>query len=141
MSVDIWKFVQDNIYLVLIAILSGGMLLWPMLRRGGSGPLVSTLEATQLMNQKDAVVIDIRNAEEFAKGHILNARNVPEAQIESQAQGLLKNKQKSLIVYCEQGRDAGSVTNKLRGLGYENAVSLSGGLAAWRQAGLPVVND
>lgn len=139
MNVDVWKFLQDNIYLVLIAVLSGGMLLWPLLRRGGMGPMVNTLEATLLINQKDAVLIDVRDAAEFAKGHILNARNVPPNDIESQVQGLVKNKQKSLIVYCETGRQSGAATAKLRGLGYENAVSLGGGLAAWRQAGLPVV--
>lgn len=139
MNVDIWKFIQDNIYLVLIGVLSGGMLLWPMIRRGGNGPLVNTLEATLLINQKDAILIDMRDAADFAKGHILNARNVPLSQIDAHAESIAKNKQKSLIVYCDTGRQAGSVTAKLRDLGYENAVSLSGGLAAWRQAGLPVV--
>ena len=139
MNVDVLKFLQDNIYLVLIAVLSGGMLLWPMIRRGGAGPLVTTLEATLLINQKDAVLIDIRDVSDFSKGHILNARNVPLAQIDTQAEGLVKNKQKSLIVYCDAGRQASAVTAKLRGMGYENAVSLSGGMAAWRQAGLPVV--
>jgi len=138
MSVDVWKFIQDNIYLVAIALLSGGMLLWPMMRRGGAGPSVSTLEATQLINQKDAVLIDIRDAAEFGKGHILNARNVPLPQTDAQVENLVKNKQKSLIVYCESGRRSPSVTARLRRGGYENAVSLDGGLAAWRQAGLPV---
>ncbi|OFZ99308.1 MAG: hypothetical protein A3H35_03380 [Betaproteobacteria bacterium RIFCSPLOWO2_02_FULL_62_17] len=138
MSVDVWKFIQDNIYLVAIAVLSGGMLLWPMMRRGGAGPSVSTLEATQLINHKDAVLIDIRDAAEFGKGHILNARSVPLPQTDAQVDNLVKNKQKSLIVYCESGRQAPSVTARLRRGGYENAVSLSGGLAAWRQAGLPV---
>ncbi len=141
MSVDVWKFIQDNIYLVAIAVLSGGMLIWPILRRGGAGPSVSTLEATLLINQKDAVLIDIRDAAEFGKGHILNARNVPLAQADAQVENLFKNKQKSLIVYCESGRQAPSVTAKLRHGGYGNAVSLNGGLAAWRQAGLPVVTE
>ena len=139
MNVDIWKFLLDNIYLVLIALLSGGMLLWPLLRQGGSGPQVNTLEATLLINQKDAILIDIRDAAEFAKGHIVNARNVAAGEIEAQMAGLVKNKQKSLIVYCETGRQSGSATAKLRELGFANAVSLGGGVAAWKQAGLPVV--
>lgn len=138
MNVDVWKFVQDNVYLVAIALLSGGMLVWPTLRRGGSGPSVTTLEATLLINQKDAILIDIRDAAEFGKGRILNARNVPMAQVESQTENLAKNKQKSIIVYCETGSRSPSVATKLRQSGYENAVSLEGGLAAWRQAGLPV---
>jgi rhodanese-related sulfurtransferase len=141
MSVDIWKFLQDNIYLVAIAVLSGGMLVWPSMRRGGGGPSVSTLEATLLINQKDAVLIDVRDAAEFAKGHILNARNVPLAQAETQVETLVKNKQKSLIVYCESGRRSPSFAATLRRGGYENAVSLEGGLAAWRQAGLPVAAE
>ena len=139
MNIDIWKFLLDNIYLVLIAVLSGGMLLWPLLSQGGTGPQVNTLDATLLINQKDSILIDIRDSADFAKGHIMNARNIPAGQIEAQAEGLAKNKQKPLIVYCETGRQSGSVTGKLRDLGYANAVSLGGGLAAWRQAGLPVV--
>ena len=141
MNVDVWKFLQDNIYLVAIAALSGGMLVWPMLRRGGGGPAVTTLEATLLINQKDALLLDLRDAAEFAQGHILNARNVPSDQIDAQLEKLAKNKQKSLIVYCESGRRSPAVTAKLRSGGYENAVSLDGGLAAWRQAGLPVTVD
>ncbi len=141
MNRDIWKFLQDNVYLVAIAVLSGGMLVWPSMRRGGGGPSVSTLEATQLINQKDAVLIDVRDAAEFAKGHMLNARNVPLAQADAQVETLVKNKQKSLIVYCESGRQSPSFVAKLRRAGYENAVSLDGGLAAWRQAGLPVAAE
>jgi len=141
MSVDVWKFVQDNIYLVAIAALSGGMLVWPTMRRGGAGPSASTLEATLLINQKDAVLIDIRDPAEFAKGHILNARNVPLEQTDAQVEKLIKNKQKPLIVYCESGRRSPAVAAKLLRNGYENAVSLDGGLAAWRQAGLPVAAD
>ena len=137
MSVDVAKFIQDNIYLIVIALISGGMLIWPMMRgRGGSE--VGTLEAIQLINQKDAVVVDIRDTAEFAKGHILNARSVPLASLDSESEGIVKNKQKPIIVYCEAGRQAGSAVKKLRVKGFENAVSLSGGIAAWRQAGLPV---
>ena len=70
MNVDVWKFLQDNIYLVLIAVLSGGMLLWPLLRRGGMGPMVNTLEATLLINQKDAVLIDVRDAADVPPGAV-----------------------------------------------------------------------
>ena len=142
MNVDTWKFVQDNIYLVAIAVLSGGMLIWPLLRSGGmGGASVSTLEATLLLNQKDAMLIDVRDAAEYGRGHILNARNVPLAQIEAQAASLAKNKQKPLVLYCESGRQAGAATARLRRDGYENAVTLTGGLASWRQAGLPTTTE
>jgi len=140
MTVDVWKFVQDNIYLVAIAVISGGMLIWPLLRRDGGASAVGTLEATLLINQKDALLIDVRDAAEFAKGHVLNARNMPVSQIDAQIESIAKNKQKSVLVYCETGRHSASVTAKLRAAGYENAVSLGGGLGAWRQAGLPLTS-
>jgi len=70
-------FVVKNIFLVMLAAVSGGMLLWPLLRKGAGGPWVSTLEATQLINRSDALVVDLRSAEEYAKGHILGAKSVP----------------------------------------------------------------
>ena len=54
------KFVIDNIFLIAVAIVSGAMLVWPMARRGAGGPSVNTLEATQLINRQDAVVLDVR---------------------------------------------------------------------------------
>ena len=52
------KFITENIFLIAIAFVSGAMLVWPLVRRGAGGPSVGTLEATMLINQKDAVVID-----------------------------------------------------------------------------------
>ena len=140
MTPDIAKFLIDNIYLVVIALISGGMLLWPLLRQGGSGE-VGTLQATMLINQKDAWLFDLRDAGDYAKGHILNARSLPLAQLDGKVDSLAKNKEKNLIVYCETGRVAGTAVAKLRKAGYVNAVGLSGGIAAWRQAGLPVAAD
>src|SRR6185369_10338293 len=65
------EFITKNIFLIVIAAVSGGMLLWPLLRKGTGGPWVNTLQATQLMNRDDALVVDLRPADEFAKGHIL----------------------------------------------------------------------
>ena len=102
---------------------------------------MSTLEATLLINQKDALLLDVREAAEFGKGHILNARNVPLGELDAQLEKLAKNKQKSLVVYCESGRRSAQATARLRAAGYENAVNLDGGLASWKQAGLPVTTD
>jgi hypothetical protein len=54
------EFILKNWALVAIAAVSGGMLLWPLLRAGSGGPWVNTLQATQLMNREDALVIDLR---------------------------------------------------------------------------------
>lgn len=138
MAVDIWKFAQDNAFLIAIAAVSGGMLLWPTVRRGAGGPAVDTLKATQLINREDAVLLDVRESSEFAKGHILNARNVPLQQIEQRLRDLEKFKKKPLIVHCETGNRSGGAVAVLRRNGFEQVYNLSGGLAAWRQAGLPI---
>ena len=74
---DVMKFVSDNMVLIALAAVSGGMLVWPMLRGGSGGSSVDTLGATLLMNQQNALVLDVREEAEFAAGHIVNARNVP----------------------------------------------------------------
>ena len=132
------EFISKNIFLVMIAAISGGMLLWPLLRKGAGGPWVNTLQATQLMNREDAVVVDLRPAADFAKGHILGARSIPLADLEKRAAELDKYKAKPVIVYCNAGNSSGASVALLRRNGFANVVNLAGGYAAWQQAGLPV---
>jgi rhodanese-related sulfurtransferase len=131
-------FIVKNWALVALAVVSGGMLLWPLLRRGAGGPWVSTLQATQLMNRDDALVIDVRPAAEYAKGHILGARNIPGPELARRAAELDKLKAKPVIVYCNAGNTSGGAVALLRRNGFGNVVNLAGGFAAWQQAGLPV---
>lgn len=130
------SFLLENIVIIAIAVVSGGMLLWPMLGRVRGGQGVDTLTATQMVNQQHAVFVDIRSAEDYAKGHIAQARSVPLDQIDARAQSLPKNK--PLIVVCATGRSAGGAVSSLKAKGLENVVALSGGMQAWHQAGLPV---
>ena len=131
------KFLTENIFLIAIAFVSGAMLVWPLVRRGAAGASVGTLEATMLINQKDAVVIDVREAGEFAQTHILNSRNVPLGEIEARIKELERFKDKPVIVSCATGNRSGSAASVLRKHGFTNVVNLAGGVAAWQQAGLP----
>jgi rhodanese-related sulfurtransferase len=132
------EFILKNWALVAIAAVSGGMLLWPLLRVGSGGPWVNTLQATQLMNREDALVIDLRPAAEFAKGHILGAKNLPLAELEKRAFELDKHKSKPVILHCADGNRSGNGAALLRKNGFASVVNLTGGFAAWQQAGLPV---
>jgi len=132
------EFISKNIFLVMIAAISGGMLLWPLLRKGAGGPWVTTLQATQLMNREDAIVVDLRPAAEFSNGHILGARSIPLADLDKRAGELEKHKAKPVIVHCGDGNRAGAGVALLRKNGFGNVVNLTGGYAAWQQAGLPV---
>jgi len=131
-------FIINNIFLVAIAVVSGAMLLYPMLRSGTGGPRVDTTEATRLINREDAMVIDVREPAEFANGRILGARNVPLSQLEARAADLQKHKSKPIIVSCETGNRSGTAVSVLKAKGFERAVNLAGGFVAWKQAGLPV---
>jgi rhodanese-related sulfurtransferase len=138
MKTDLLKFALDNIYLIAVALVSGGMLLWPVLRRGPGGASVNTLEATQLINRQDALVLDVRTAEEFHKGRILNSRNIPLPQLDARLADIARYKEKPVIVACESGNRSGAAAAVLRKQGFAQVFSLSGGIAAWQQAGLPV---
>jgi rhodanese-related sulfurtransferase len=134
------KFVQNNLLMFAVAATSGAMLLWPLLRRAGGGPAVNTAQATQLINREDALVVDVREPADFGAGHILGAKNVPLARLEAGdvPNDVAKRKQKPVILYCERGDAAPKAAAALRKQGFEKAVTLSGGIAGWRQAGLPV---
>ena len=129
---------MDNIFLVAVALVSGAMLVWPLLRRGAGGPSVNTLEATQLINRQDALLLDVREQAEFAQSRILNARGLPLSQLEARLGDIEKFKDKPVIVYCATGSRSASAAATLRKHGFSNVLNLSGGFAAWQQAGLPV---
>src|SRR5262249_50761496 len=131
------EFIQKNLLLVVVAVVSGAMLLWPLVRRSSGGPWVSPTEATHLVNREGALVGDVRDVGEYSAGHILGARHVPLAELESSGD-LAKRKEKAIIVYCDGGERSGRALALLRKLGFTRVVNLSGGLGAWQQAGLPV---
>ena len=129
-------FLIDNWYLILAALVSGGMLAWPAITRG-SGAKVTTAEAVKLINRERAVLIDVSDAAEFAAGHAAGAKNVPLATLEK-ATALPKNKAVPVVVLCRNGARASRGVAILKRLGYEKATALAGGLTAWREANLPI---
>src|SRR5215470_19829856 len=102
-EVNLLKFVTEHIFLVALAAVSGGMLVWPAIRRGAGGSSISTLQATLLINQQNALVLDVRDATEYEKGHVLNARHVALADLPERSAEMEKHKAKPVIVVCESG--------------------------------------
>jgi rhodanese-related sulfurtransferase len=131
------EFIRNNILLIVVALVSGAMLMWPLLRRTTGGPWVNTAQATHLINREDALVLDVREPGEYGAGHILGARNVPLSRL-GEAAELGKRKDRPLILYCESGDRSGKATAVLKKQGFTRVVNLSGGIGAWQQAGLPV---
>jgi rhodanese-related sulfurtransferase len=137
-EVNLFKFVSENILLIAVAFVSGGMLIWPAVRRSTAGPSISTLQATLLINQKNAVVLDVRDATEYASGHVISSRNIPLGELDARAAELEKYKAKPVIVICDTGNRSGKAAAALRRLGVKEVFNLSGGIGAWRQSGLPL---
>ncbi|MGZ5092062.1 MAG: rhodanese-like domain-containing protein [Burkholderiales bacterium] len=128
-----------NIVLLGAVLVSGGMLLWPFIARlMRPGQEVGPTEAVQLINRRDAIVLDIRDAAEYKSGHITNARHVPESELDSRAKELEKMKSRPIIVSCARGNRSANVAARLRKLGFDEVVSLRGGLAAWQTANMPL---
>ena len=130
-------FIRNNLLLFVVAFASGAMLLWPLVRRGTGGPWVSAAQATQLINREDAQVLDVRDPGEYGAGHILGAKNLPLARLDSAGE-VAKKKDATLIVCCDTGDRSGKAVAALKKQGYGKVANLSGGLSAWKQAGLPV---
>ena len=132
------EFVRNNLLLFAVALVSGAMLLWPYIRRGTGGPWLNPQEATHLINREDAVVIDVREPGEYSSGHVLGAKNVPLARVAAIGAELARRKEKPVIVYCDGGERSAKAAAALKKQGFTRVASLSGGLNAWQQAGLPV---
>jgi len=133
------KFLVDNWVLILIALSSGGMLFWPMLRGAGQGSL-SVQGAVQLINREKGVLVDVRDPQEYAAGHPVGARNLPLEQFEAKLPGAVKNKGVPLLLICAGGNRASRAVAIAKKLGYEKAQAVAGGLKAWKEANLPVEN-
>ncbi|MDM0000370.1 rhodanese-like domain-containing protein [Variovorax sp. J22P240] len=131
------KFIIDNWMLILIALSSGGMLAWPMVRGANAGSLTAQ-GAVQLINRERAVVVDVREPEEFASGHVTGAKNVPLNQLEQKLAATVKNKSLPLLLVCATGARAQRAVATAKKLGYEQAQAVAGGLKSWKDANLPV---
>ncbi len=127
---------QNNIIILIIAVVSGTMLVLQTVRKGGRGASVTVQDAVQLATRAHGVFIDIRSPEQFKTGSIAQARNIPNDELEAKLASLPKNK--PIILVCDSGQKTGAAANKLRKLGYEGAVSMTGGLRGWAQAGFPL---
>jgi rhodanese-related sulfurtransferase len=133
------KFIFDNttnIFLLILALSSGAALLFLSLQSRGAK--ASPLEATQMMNQGKSLILDVRSSDQFAQGHLRDAKNIALADLSTRLNELNKFKAQAVIVVCGNGNLSARATTILQAAGFERAVRLDGGLAAWQAAGLPI---
>lgn len=133
------KFIQDNLLLIGLIVVSGAMLLWPVIGRMFFGrKQVDAQEAVMKMNHENALVVDVREDKEVALGRIPNARHIPLGQLKNRLGELEKFKAKPVIVACRSGHRSAGACGILTQNGFADVYNLSGGMIAWEQANLPV---
>jgi rhodanese-related sulfurtransferase len=130
------KFILDNLMYISMFIISGGMLLWPILQRQRMGEIVNTQAAINLMNHENALLLDIRDTDAFARGHVAQAKNIPDTTLETRAAEYTKHN--CIIIMDADGSTAGKTATNLRKTGIARVLVLEGGYAAWLAAKLPV---
>jgi len=131
------EFINQNILLVGLVAVSGLSLLWPLLARP-AGNSVNPAEATLLINREDAYILDVREADEFAAGHLPEAKNIPAGKLAERIGELENYRDKPIIVCCASGLRSNKACGELKKHGFEKTHNLAGGVDAWVGAGYPV---
>jgi len=131
------EFINQNILLVSIVLISASGLIWPLFGRSGANEL-SPAAATLMINRQDAQILDVREADEFASGHLPDARNIPLSKLAERAGELEKLKDKPIIVCCASGVRSGKGCGELAKLGFSQVYNIAGGVDAWVGAGYPI---
>jgi len=133
------EFAANHTLLVTALLFSFFLLIFTELRRQAGGMTnVEPQAAVKLINA-DALVLDVRSADSFALGHIVNAKNIPFDELEANKDKIEKYKSRPIIAVCNAGVTSTKVVNSLRKSGAENVYGLKGGITAWTQANLPLV--
>ena len=133
------EFILHHPYLFLALIGLLTTLIGSELRRRLLGlKEVSPLEATQLLNHEDAVLLDVREPQEYQDGHLPNSIRIPLGTLRDKVTSLEKHRERPIIVVCRSGNRSAQAVHLLKQQGYQTVYNLSGGLHAWRNANLPV---
>jgi rhodanese-related sulfurtransferase len=137
----LFEFIGHHPYLASAAVLVAAVVAFYEIReRIQAFAALSAMQAVRLMNQ-GALVIDLRGKELYDAGHISDARNVPVAQLEAQAESLKKWRDKNVITYCDSGVNGATGARTLMKLGFTKVFNLQGGLNAWVKDNLPLAKS
>jgi rhodanese-related sulfurtransferase len=133
------EFAGNHTLLVVALLASFFIAIFYELRRKANG--LVNIEATDVVKlvNNDALVLDLRSAETYGRGHIVNARNLGADDVAAKVPGLAPDKTKPVIAVCDNGVSSNRTVMALRKMGYETVFGLKGGMNGWVQAGLPVV--
>ncbi|MFT5210751.1 MAG: rhodanese-related sulfurtransferase [Flavobacterium sp.] len=136
---QLFEFIGNHYVLVGIFVILAVSFLINEGKRGGK--TVSTTELVNLVNKESAIILDIRDKKDFGFGHIVEAINIPYASVDQRSSELNAYKQKPVIIVCKMGQTSSGIGKKLKEQGFEDVRRLSGGMAEWSGANLPVIKS
>ncbi len=117
-------------------VIAAGLLLGVQQLQAADGVDV---KQAQSMNQQGALLLDVREPDEFAAGHAPNAKLIPLGQLSSRLQEIASYKDKPIVVMCRSGRRSGIAVAQLQAAGFTQVSNVRGGITAWQNDGLEVV--
>ena len=133
------EFASNHPVLMGALMFSFFLLVFSELRRKSRGITNIEPQAAVGLINADAVVIDLRSADAFSRGHIVSAKNIPMDELDADSDKLRKLSSKPILAVCDAGMTSTRAVDKLRKAGFESVYGLKGGIAAWTQANLPLV--
>tara|TARA_Y100001954_G_scaffold159660_1_gene169502 strand:- start:274 stop:693 length:420 start_codon:yes stop_codon:yes gene_type:complete len=134
---NIYEYIGNNLLISAGLIISLLLLIFNELKiKKQHIATVDPFKAVQLINI-GANVLDLRSADIFKKGHIVNSKNMTEEQISSKKKSLGN---KTTIIVCETGESSSKLVNNIRSSGVENVYGIRGGINSWSEANMPLVS-
>ncbi len=135
------EFIANHLFLVSLLVAISSLLFWNIFFSAMGASQIVPAEVTRLINHEDAALLDVRGAEDFERGHIINAVNIDVATLEDREKELDKYKDKTVVICCAQGPESIRVARSLKMKGFEKLYSLKGGISAWQNANLPLTKS
>ncbi|MCK4834645.1 MAG: rhodanese-like domain-containing protein [Gammaproteobacteria bacterium] len=134
------EFILDNLLLfAALAVVMVMLIKAELDHQANRGSFLSPSMAIRLMNNNsDALILDIRTAADYKSGHIKGAKNIPLSDFASNIDGLSGNKSDPVLIYCTSGNTVTRAIKLLKKAGFEKVNNLEGGIAAWKEANMPL---
>ncbi len=139
-SARIFEFMGNHPYLFTALGATVGFIVFTEFTRFTGGvKSVSPYQATQMMNEGETLFVDVRDDNEFKKGHVLEATSIPLSALDKRVHELEKFKDKDVVLYCDSGMRSAKAGARLKKSGFNKLHTMAGGLSAWEKASLPLV--
>ena len=132
-------FIANHLFLSALFIALLSLLLWDLLMANKNSLQVSPANVTNLINHKNAMILDVRGGDEFSAGHIINAVNIEATKFSEPEKTLKKYKDKTIILCCQHGHESKRIAQSLGKQGFAEVSFLQGGISAWRNNQLPLI--